>query len=59
MAEQGWPKCDVDPVCRMDLKDMHGKYPYDFENEVYYFCSEACRDKFAAQPGKYAKKREK
>jgi Cu+-exporting ATPase len=55
MAEQDWPKCDVDPVCRLDLKEVHNKYPYDFADEVYYFCSEACRDKFAAEPRKYAK----
>jgi Cu+-exporting ATPase len=53
MAEQGWPKCDVDPVCMMDLKDMQGKFAYDFEEEVYYFCSELCREKFAAEPAKY------
>jgi YHS domain-containing protein len=55
MAEQGWPKCDVDPVCLMDLKET-GRYSYDFEDQVYYFCSELCRDKFANEPQKYLKK---
>jgi Cu+-exporting ATPase len=55
MAEQGWPKCDVDPVCRMDIKNMHDKYAYDFEEEVYYFCSEMCREKFAQEPETYLK----
>ncbi len=59
MAEPGWPKCDVDPVCMMDLKEIQGKYSYDFEDEVYYFCSELCRDKFAAEPQKYVKQQGK
>ncbi|HEX9884587.1 MAG TPA: YHS domain-containing protein [Desulfobaccales bacterium] len=56
MAEQGWPKCDVDPVCMVDLKKIPGRYTYDFEEQVYYFCSELCRDQFAAEPQKYLKK---
>ncbi len=27
-------KCDVDPVCMMDLKEMHGKFAYEFEDET-------------------------
>jgi YHS domain-containing protein len=49
-------KCDVDPVCMMDLSAMHGKLAYDFEDETYYFCSELCKDRFAKEPHKYAKK---
>jgi len=49
-------KCDVDPVCNMDLSGMHGKFAYDFEDETYYFCSELCKDRFAREPHKYAKK---
>ncbi len=56
MAEETKPKCDVDPVCNLDLKAMHGQFAYDFEDETYWFCSEACREEFAAQPDKYHKK---
>lgn len=49
-------KCDVDPVCMMDLKDMHGKFAYEFEDETYYFCSALCKDRFVKEPEKYAKK---
>ncbi len=49
-------KCDVDPVCNMDLSGLHGKFAYDFEEETYYFCSELCKDRFAKEPKKYAKK---
>jgi Cu+-exporting ATPase len=56
MAAKDKPKCDVDPVCNLDLTEIHGKYMYDFEDEVYYFCSELCKEKFAAEPKKYANK---
>ncbi|MEW6388366.1 MAG: YHS domain-containing protein [Thermodesulfobacteriota bacterium] len=56
MAPKEKPQCDVDPVCNMDLTAAHGKFMYDFEDVTYYFCSELCKDKFAAQPQKYTKK---
>ncbi|MFP3867984.1 MAG: YHS domain-containing protein [Desulfobacteraceae bacterium] len=55
MTEETKPKCDVDPVCGIDLTAEHGKFAYDFEERTYYFCSEACRDQFAAEPEKYVK----
>ena len=48
--------CDIDPVCKMDLSGKEGKVGYDFEDETYYFCSELCKDHFAKEPKKYAKK---
>jgi YHS domain-containing protein len=48
-------KCDVDPVCMMDLSGMHGKFAYEFEDETYYFCSELCKEHFAKEPEKYSK----
>jgi YHS domain-containing protein len=56
MATEKKTKCDVDPVCNIDLTAEHGKFTYDFEDEVYYFCSELCKDKFEAEPKKYVKK---
>ncbi len=56
MAEEIKPKCDVDPVCNLDLKAMHGQFAYDFEDETYWFCSAACREEFAARPQKYRQK---
>ena len=53
MAKAAKPRCDVDPVCNLDLKAMHGKFAYDFEDQTYWFCSEACREQFAAQPHKF------
>ena len=53
MAKAAKPRCDVDPVCNLDLKAMHGKFAYDFEDQTYWFCSEACREQFAAQPHEF------
>jgi Cu+-exporting ATPase len=53
VAKAAKPRCDVDPVCNLDLKAMHGKFAYDFEDQTYWFCSEACREQFAAQPHKF------
>lgn len=56
MAKEEKPVCHVDPVCNIDLEAGHGKFTYDFEEQTYYFCSEACKAEFAAQPEKYAAK---
>jgi len=56
MVSKKKPKCDVDPVCNIDLTAEHGKFMYDFEDEVYYFCSELCKEQFAANPRKFVKK---
>jgi YHS domain-containing protein len=49
-------KCDIDPVCQMDLSGQEGKVGYDFEDVTYYFCSELCKGHFEKEPKKYAKK---
>ena len=55
MAPGDKPQCTVDPVCNMDLAQAHAKFAYDFEDETYWFCSELCREEFAADPEKYLK----
>ena len=43
-----------DLVCKMDVvKD--GALTDNFNNRTYYFCSEECRDRFKAEPEKFAK----
>lgn len=56
MAKEEKRVCTVDPVCNLDLEAQHGKFMYDFEDVTYHFCSEACRQEFAQQPKKFAKK---
>ena len=57
MAKEEKLVCTVDPVCNLDLEAQHGKFMYEFEDMTYYFCSELCRDEFARQPEKFAKKK--
>jgi YHS domain-containing protein len=44
----------TDPVCRMlvDADDSPARLPYG--DHRYFFCSFACAQKFAANPGQYA-----
>ena len=49
-------KCDIDPVCKMELSGQEGKVGYDFEDVTYYFCSELCKEHFVKEPKKYVKK---
>jgi YHS domain-containing protein len=49
-------KCDIDPLCNLDLSDKEGRIGSDFEDVTYYFCSERCKDRFAKEPKKYARK---
>ena len=58
MTKQEKSVCTVDPVCNMDLGGQHGQFMYDFEDVTYYFCSELCKNEFARQPEKFAKKKE-
>ncbi len=49
-AGQGGPWRD--PVCRMDVNPAWG-WGARYQGKTYYFCVQACRDKFAADPEKY------
>ena len=42
----------VDPVCGMEVA-MEGAITHEYEGNMYYFCSEDCRDKFMADPATY------
>jgi YHS domain-containing protein len=45
---------DVDPVCGMAVDKASAKSAVH-QGQVYYFCSQTCRDKFEAAPATYAK----
>ena len=36
-----------DRICGMKIDEKKAKVSYDFQGFTYYFCSSACRDKFA------------
>jgi YHS domain-containing protein len=40
----------VDPVCGRELKRADAAGAIDYHGEVYFFCSEACKEQFAADP---------
>ena len=44
-----------DPVCQMKVAKSSKVPPFTFHTDTYYFCTEACRDAFISDPGKYLK----
>jgi len=42
-----------DPVCGMSVTPGQGKPQIEHEGKTYHFCSQGCRDKFAADPAQY------
>ena len=42
----------ADPVCGMAV-EREGTPHYRHDGQTYYFCSPACRDEFAASPGRF------
>ena len=47
------PAKAVDPVCGMTIETASARTAIH-DGRVYYFCSQNCRDKFAASPQTYA-----
>jgi YHS domain-containing protein len=44
----------VDPVCGMRIDPDDAVATVEYEGRTFYFCSEACRDGFLADPAAYA-----
>jgi Cu+-exporting ATPase len=44
----------TDPVCGMRIDSDDAAATAEYEGKTYYFCSEACRDRFEADPASYA-----
>jgi YHS domain-containing protein len=45
----------VDPVCEMKISMEDAKATHRHKGKTYYFCTEACREKFVKDPEKYIK----
>ncbi len=43
----------TDPVCGMRIDDDDPAATAEYEGVTYYFCSQACRDAFVADPASY------
>ena len=44
----------IDPVCAMQVRTDDAPAESFFEDDHYYFCSDRCRERFDAQPQRYA-----
>ena len=42
-----------DPVCGMSVDPASAKHRIEHAGQTYHFCSAGCREKFAADPGRY------
>ncbi|MBI1234375.1 MULTISPECIES: heavy metal translocating P-type ATPase [Hyphobacterium] len=47
------PASAIDPVCGMTVTPGHRTPHVRYDGEDFFFCSESCRDKFAADPQDY------
>lgn len=43
----------IDPVCGMRISPKETKSSYNFAGKTYYFCSEACLERFKKNPERY------
>ncbi len=50
------PHTAIDPVCGMTVDKHAGKPTHAHAGHTYYFCSQGCRTKFAADPKRYLDK---
>ena len=44
----------TDPVCGMRIDHAEAAATFEYEGRTFFFCSEACRDAFVADPAAYA-----
>ena len=55
MKHQDDERAFKDPVCGMEVSRLTAIAETGYEGKTYYFCSDACREAFEAEPGKYVK----
>jgi Cu+-exporting ATPase len=47
-----------DHVCDMDVDERTAAANMKYEDDTYYFCSEECKNKFAADPESYVSRKQ-
>lgn len=47
------PEVHTDPVCKMLVIPESAAGQYEYQGKTYYFCAIGCREKFAADPGRF------
>ena len=45
----------TDPVCGMQVNPATSAHQFSHGDQIFHFCSARCREKFAAEPGRYLK----
>lgn len=53
MTAQNSTQYFIDPVCQMKVTQKSSVPPFTVHSNTYYFCAEACREAFIADPDKY------
>jgi YHS domain-containing protein len=43
----------MDPVCSMEVDENAAPAKAEYDGELYYFCSEQCRQEFMQDPGQF------
>jgi Cu+-exporting ATPase len=43
----------LDPACRMEVNPASAEAQSDYEGVTFYFCSQACKEKFDREPLRY------
>lgn len=43
----------LDPVCKMEINPESAEAQSDYQGVTFYFCSEACKQKFDREPLRY------
>ena len=46
----------VDSVCHMKIEELEGFVTCEYQNKIYYFCSDHCKTKYMANPDYYRTK---
>lgn len=49
----------TDPVCNMKVDEEKAAATSVYKGTTYYFCAQACKEKFEKQPEKYLSEDEK
>lgn len=43
----------LDPVCKMEVNPASAEAQSDYGGQSFYFCSEACKERFDRDPAQY------
>jgi len=49
----------LDPVCGMEVNPASAEAQSEFGGQTFYFCSQECKQKFAAKPEQYIDERDR